>query len=181
MRIVSGKYKGKRFNPPKKFPSRPTTDFAKESLFNILENQFYIEDLNVLDLFAGTGNISLEFISRGAKGVLSIDKHPVCIRHLHQLKNEVNEDHWLISRKDVFKFLEPSKSGSTDDQYDLIFADPPFADKSTSELPDLIFNSGLLSKDGCLIIEHGRENNFEEHPRFQNNRNYGGVNFSFFA
>ncbi|MCB9224815.1 MAG: 16S rRNA (guanine(966)-N(2))-methyltransferase RsmD [Crocinitomicaceae bacterium] len=176
MRIVSGKYKGKRFSPPKKFPSRPTTDFAKESLFNILENQLYWEDIKVLDLFAGTGNISVEMLSRGASSVLSVDIHPVCIRHLNKMQEELSDGNWRILKKDAFKFLaeHPTK-------YDLIFADPPFGLKGVDTLPDLVFEGEKLSQDGLLIIEHGKENDFSTHAHFKEVRNYGGVNFSFFS
>lgn len=175
MRIVSGKYKGKRFSPPKKFPSRPTTDFAKESLFNILENQIYWDETKVLDLFAGTGNISIEFLSRGAEQVLSIDSHPVCIRHLSKMQDELGDEKWQILRKDAFKFLE-----SCSKQFDLIFADPPFGLKGVEQLPSLIFERNLLSKDGLLIIEHGQESDFSDLDEFEDIRNYGGVFFSFF-
>lgn len=175
MRIVSGKYKGKRFSPPKKFPSRPTTDFAKESLFNILENQIYWEDVIVLDLFAGTGNISIEFLSRGAQSVLSIDSHPICVRHLNKLQDELGDANWQILKKDVFKFLVSSAA-----TYDLIFADPPFGLKGVENLPDMVFNGNKLKEEGVLIIEHGKEITFSGHPHFKDTRNYGGVNFSFF-
>ena len=176
MRVISGKYKGRRFFPPKKFPSRPTTDYAKESLFNILENRVYWDELDVLDLFAGTGSISLEFISRGAKSVLSVDSHSVPIRHLNKLKTDFEEPHWTIYRKDVFKWIQDNKAS-----FDLIFADPPFGLKGVEELPTVILEKGVLSQDGLLIIEHGRETVFTEHPNFKEGRDYGGVNFSFFT
>jgi 16S rRNA (guanine966-N2)-methyltransferase len=175
MRIVSGKYKGKRFSPPKKFPSRPTTDFAKESLFNILENQLYWEDIKVLDLFAGTGNISIEFLSRGANAVLSVDSHSLCIRHLNKMQEELDDDNWQILRKDAFRFIQDNGS-----KFDLIFADPPFGLKGVEQLPDMIFEANRLNEDGLLIIEHGQETDFSHHARLDEVRNYGGVFFSFF-
>lgn len=175
MRIISGKYRGKRIQPPKKFPSRPTTDMAKESLFNILNNQVDWEDMEILDLFAGTGNISLEFISRGAKSVLSIDKHPLTVRHLNHLQKEWDVANWSILKKDVFKFFK-----EYDQQYDLIFADPPFGMKETDQLPSLIFERNLLKENGILILEHGKENTFETHEHIYDQRRYGGVYFSFF-
>lgn len=174
MRVVGGKYKGRRFDPPKKFPSRPTTDFAKEAFFNILESKYYIEDLEVLDLFAGTGNISLEFISRGAKRVLSVDKHPVCFNYILKTIEELQEPGWRCVKRDVKAFCEQPV-----EQFDLIFADPPFSMKEIEQLPDLILNSGLLREDGVLIIEHGQEYT-PDRTHLTDTRNYGGVNFSFF-
>jgi 16S rRNA (guanine(966)-N(2))-methyltransferase RsmD len=176
VRVVSGKYRGKRFSPPKKFPSRPTTDFAKEALFNILENRLDWEDIKVLDLFAGTGNISIEFLSRGVAQVLSIEAHSVCVRHMHKLNAELNDDNWSIMRRDAFRYVEEANLA-----YDLIFADPPFGLKNVDTLPDLVFEHEKLAEDGLLIIEHGKENDFTSHPRFEDVRGYGGVFFSFFS
>jgi len=175
LRIISGKYKGKRIDPPKKFPSRPTTDMAKEGLFNILENQLYWEDIAVLDLFAGTGNMSVEFISRGANKVISVDVHPISIRHMNKIKAELDEPNWLILKKDVFRLLSaPGQS------FEVIFADPPFDLDRNSQLPDLVLNSEYMA-EGCLfILEHGQEVSFDQHPRRTDVRNYGGVFFSFF-
>lgn len=176
MRVISGKYRGKRVTPPKNFPSRPTTDMAKEGLFNILENRIYWEDLNVLDLFSGTGNISVEFLSRGVKGVLSIDVNPISTRHLAKLKDEFDDDNWTILRRDVFRFLSHHSV-----KYELIFADPPFELKGVERLPELVFDNDLLKSEGILIIEHGREISFKNHARCTDERNYGGVFFSFFS
>lgn len=175
MRIIGGKYKGKRILPPKKFPSRPTTDMAKEALFNILQNQIYFEDAKVLDLFAGTGNISLEFLSRGAMEVLSIEKHPLVIKHLNKIQKEWEIEGWSILRKDVFKAIE-----ELDQSFNVIFADPPFQMRETADLPDFILNSNLIKKGGLLIIEHGQENSYSEHQDLTDTRRYGGVYFSFF-
>lgn len=175
MRVVSGKYKGKRFAPPKNFPSRPTTDFAKEALFNILVNRFDFEDLSVLDLFAGTGSISLEFLSRDAKQVTSIDNHAVSVKFLGKMSDELKDPNWSVLKKDCFEFLR-----SNNTKYDLIFADPPFELKGISEIPGLVFSRNLLNENGLLIIEHGRENKFEAVTQFTEMRNYGGVQFSFF-
>lgn len=176
MRVISGKYKGKRVSPPKKFPSRPTTDMAKEGLFNILDNQYYWEDLKILDLFAGTGNISIEFLSRGVGNVLSVDSHPLVIRHLNKLQDEFEEESWYVLRKDAFKFIEENNQ-----RFDIIFADPPFKDDKSTQLPDLILDNNLLTEDGIFVLEHGQENSFESHPRLTDSRNYGGVFFSFFG
>ena len=175
MRVISGKYKGKRFDPPRNFPSRPTTDFAKEALFNILENQYELPDLKVLDLFAGTGSISLEFISREANYVTSVDNHGISCKFLHSMKTSVNAGNWQIIKKEAIKFLE-----ETTEKFDLIFADPPFAMPGQAEIVRLVFERQLLQENGSLIIEHGRENNFENITQFRQIRNYGGVCFSFF-
>lgn len=175
MRVISGKYKGKRVLPPKKFPSRPTTDMAKEALFNILENRFHWEGLKVMDLFAGTGNISVEFLSRGVGQVISVDSHHIAISHMNKVRSEFEADNWVVIRKDVLKYMEHANG-----PFDIIFADPPFNMKETGTLPDLILNSGSLLEDGLLILEHGQENDFSGHPSLQDTRSYGGVYFSFF-
>lgn len=175
MRVIRGKYKSRRFSPPKNFPSRPTTDYAKESLFNIIENRLYIEGIAVLDLFAGTGNISLEFLSRGASRVLSIDNHYVSYKYMKKTQSELKETTWTILKQDVFKFIP-----KLEQRFDLIFADPPFGLKDVLSLPELISSSNLLEEDGVLIIEHGRETDFSHHAFFEEIRKYGGVNFSFF-
>lgn len=175
MRIVSGKYKGKRFSPPKNFPSRPTTDFAKESLFNILSHQIEFENLEVLDLCAGTGSISVEFLSRDAAHVTSVDKHPVSVKFMYKMKQDLQAENWDIIKSDIFEFID-----KTNLKFDLIFADPPFDLKATDDLPEKIFEKELLKTNGLLIIEHGREHQFENRTHFTELRNYGGVQFSFF-
>lgn len=175
MRVIGGKYKGKRFVPPTNFPSRPTTDFAKEALFNIIENRYDLEDLSVLDLFSGTGSIGMEFLSRGAKNVLSIDNHFVSFKFLKNTQESLSDKNWQVRKQDAIRYLE-----QTPVKFDIIFADPPYEMKGTSELPEIIFSRNLLNKDGLLIIEHGRENDFKKMAQFKEIRNYGGVNFSFF-
>jgi len=176
MRVVSGKYKSRRFSPPKNFPSRPTTDSAKEGLFNILTNRLDFEDAEVLDLFAGTGNISLEFLSRGAKSVLSIDSHFVSFKFMKKSMHEVGAENWKVIKNDVFKYVP-----KLDREFDIVFADPPFGLENIYDIPVLVLESTLLKDDGLLIIEHGRETDFSKKPHFENMRNYGGVNFSFFS
>ena len=176
MRVIRGKYKSRRFVPPKNFPSRPTTDYAKESLFNILENQWELDGLEILDLFAGTGNISLEFLSRGAKQVLSVDSHFVSYKFMKQTKAKLQADNWSILKNDVFKFVP--KIGK---QFDIVFTDPPFGLKNILQLPELIFNSDVLNKQSVVIIEHGKETDFSNQINFDEVRHYGGVNFSFFT
>lgn len=176
MRVISGKYKRRTFDVPRTFKARPTTDFAKENLFNVLTNLIDLEECTqVLDLFAGTGSISLEFISRGCERVISIEREPLHHSFIYKVKEQLNETNWLPLRTDVFRYIEKCH-----DSFDLIFADPPYALPRLSELPDLIIGKGLLTPDGMLILEHGKDHSFTEHPQFTQERVYGSVHFSFF-
>lgn len=177
MRIIRGKYKSRRFKVPKNFPSRPTTDFAKEGLFNIIENQVDIDGLNILDLCAGTGNISIEFLSRGAAHVTSVDVNYNCIRNLKQISRDIGcESEMDIIKSDAIKFLQ-----KVDQKFDMIFSDPPFNYEKHEEIVQLVFERELLKENGTLIIEHGKETNLENITHFQNIRKYGHVMFSFFS
>lgn len=176
MRVISGKYRSRKFKLPKNFPSRPTTDSAKEGLFNILTNRVDFEDCDVLDLFAGTGNISLEFLSRESKSVLSIDSHFVSFKNMKKLMHEVEANNWKVIKNDVFKYVP-----NIDEQFDIVFADPPFGLEKIYDIPKLVLDSNLLKEDGLLIVEHGRETDFSEAEHFESCRNYGGVNFAFFS
>lgn len=175
MRVISGKFRGKNFFPPKGFPSRPTTDAAKEALFNILDSRVYFDKLDILDLFAGTGSISLEFLSRGVGQVLSVDSHNVSYNYLLKLKAEMGCENWQILRQNAFTFVEKCPQ-----KFDIIFADPPYGLNGVATLPQQIFNHSLLVEDGTLVIEHGQETNFSGTPFFKETRSYGGVMFSFF-
>ena len=139
MRVIRGKYRSRRFSPPKNFPSRPTTDYAKESLFNILENRIDLEDISILDLFAGTGNISLEFISRGVGDVLSIDSHYASYKYMKKTKQELSEDSWKILKQDVFKFIPKLEKA-----FDLVFADTPFGIEMINYLTNIIQKKKIL-------------------------------------
>ncbi len=176
MRIVSGKYKGRRINPPKNLPVRPTTDMSKESLFNILNNHYDFDQIAVLDLFAGTGNLSYEFGSRGSKDITAVDEDAGCIRFIRQTAQEFD---FPISatRINAYSFLE--KDGR---EYDVIVADPPyhFEIEKLLRIPDLVFEKKLLSPDGMLIIEHSKHASMDHHPNFSFRKNYGGSVFSFF-
>ncbi|RAV30373.1 RsmD family RNA methyltransferase [Sinomicrobium soli] len=176
MRIISGKYKGKRLLAPKKLPVRPTTDFAKEGLFNILENHFYLQDLIVTDLFAGTGNISYEFASRGTTRITCVDAHPGCIQFIYRTAESLNFPIRAI-KSDVFRFLDKVKSGS-----DIIFADPPYdlPEEEFARIPRIVFENGLLEDDGFLIVEHSRHTRMDHLPRFAFEKKYGNCIFSFF-
>lgn len=176
MRIISGIHKGKRLLAPKNLPVRPTTDMAKESLFNILNNYYYFDECRVLDLFAGTGNISLEFASRQCKSVTSIDQHAGCIHHIHKTADALDLP-VLAYKSNVFSFLEKHQQ-----QYDIIFADPPydFNQEQFTKIVSLVFQNKLLEEKGTLIIEHSKHTALEELPYFWEKRSYGGSCFSFF-
>ncbi|TMU56049.1 RsmD family RNA methyltransferase [Flagellimonas algicola] len=176
MRIISGKYKGKRLSAPKKLPVRPTTDMAKEGLFNILNNRYYLDDVKVMDLFAGTGNISFEFGSRGSKEIIAVDRFSGCAQFISKTAKEL--DFPIVAIKsDVFHFLERTK-----EQANIIFADPPynFDTDQFLKIVDLVFENNLLLDEGLLIIEHAAQTDLSQHPSFSEQRKYGGSVFSFF-
>ncbi len=175
MRIVGGRLKGIRFNPPKNLPVRPTTDMAKEALFNILDSKYDIESLNVLDLFSGTGNISLEFASRGALTITSVDQNFACYSYLRTVASEQKLEQIKAKKADAFKFLKQETQ-----QYDLIFADPPFDSSRIPDIAPLVFERDLLRPDGILIIEHPSMQDLSAHPKFSSKRKYGYAAFSFF-
>ena len=177
MRIIGGIYKSRIFRPGKNFKARPTTDFARENLFNILENRYDFENKKVLDLFGGTGSISFEFASRGCRDVTCVELD----RFHYQFINSVIETLGIKRivkplNADAFKFV-----GRTSEHFDMIFADPPYELKKIAEIPDLILNSNLLNNEGLLILEHGKTNDFSSHPLFRELRKYGSVHFSFFS
>jgi len=176
MRIISGKYKGKRLMAPKKLPVRPTTDFAKEALFNILNNYFHFSEISVTDLFAGTGNISFEFASRGTTQITAVDKDPGCIAYIQKINHELQFDITPV-KSDVFSYLEKTKHTS-----DLIFADPPyhFTTEELEKIIQLVFENRLLNPRGLLVIEHSKHTDVSHHPFFSEERKYGGSKFSFF-
>ncbi len=175
MRIVGGKYKRRIISAPKNLPVRPTTDLAKESLFNILANQVDLEEKSIVDLFSGTGNIAYEFVSRGAQTVLAVETNFPCVKFIRQTATLMEMNELSVIQSDVFRFL---KSGSQ--AYDLIFADPPYALENITEIATLVFANNRLKQDGWLIIEHPRSIDFSEFPHFHSHRKYGKVNFSFF-
>lgn len=176
MRIVSGTLKGRRFTPPTQLKARPTTDFAKEGLFNLLTNRMELEGITVLELFSGSGSIGLEFISRGATSVTGVEISAQHIGYIRKISAELGVKNYYLQKADVFKYLEKA-SGC----YQLIFADPPYQLKELPTLPQIIIEKGLLATDGIFILEHGREHNFEHHPHFLEERKYGNVHFSFFS
>ena len=160
---------------PRTFSARPTTDFAKESLFNILANRIDLEGASALDLFSGTGSISIELVSRGCTNVISIEKDPAHYNFICKVMDSVKTDHCLPIKADVFKYISSCNS-----QFDFIFADPPYQLQNLSEIPDLVFGNDLLAPDGIFVLEHGKTNDFKDHPRFTDMKVYGSVHFSFF-
>ena len=176
MRIIAGTLKGRRLNPPANLPVRPTTDMAREGLFNILNNYVDFEDCTVMDLFAGTGAMSIEFISRGVREVTSIDINNACTDYIKSEAQRLELRNLRVVRADVFDLLKRANR-----KFDIVFADPPYAIEGLETLPDLVFEHQLLNEDGIFILEHPREYSFEEHPHFWQHRNYGKVNFTFFA
>lgn len=179
MKIITGTYGGRRFEAPRNLQARPTTDLAKQALFNILQNRLDFEGCRALDLFSGTGSISFELLSRGAEHVVSVElgrQQQLFIQKVaHELKISPSQ-HQLV-RGDVFRYL----SGLPAKPFDFIFADPPYALLDLAKLPGLILRQGLLAEDGIFVLEHGKENDFTEVPGFQEVRIYGAVHFSFFS
>jgi len=175
MRIISGKFRGKQLHPPANIPVRPTTDFAKESLFNILNNLIDIEEARVLDIFTGTGSISFEFVSRGCTHATAVDTSHKCIAFIQRTAESMKLDNLKAVRADAFRFIQlPGPA------YNLVFADPPYEMEKIDALPDVILNSPLLEENGWFVLEHSRNYDFSQHPMFSEHRNYGNVNFSFF-
>ena len=182
MRIITGQYKGRHFDIPRSFKARPTTDFAKENIFNVLNSYIDFEDATALDLFSGTGSISLELASRGCANVISVEmdrEHhrfiQECFRKLQG--NNVQSSMFNVQciRGDVFRFIKSCKM-----QFDFIFADPPYALKELPTIPTLIFERNLLKADGVFVFEHGKDYDFSDDPHFIEHRSYGSVNFSIF-
>ncbi len=175
MRIITGKYKGRHFDIPRTFKARPTTDFAKENIFNVLQGYTDFDGAVALDLFAGTGSISLELLSRGCQQVVSVEGDRDHAAFIRQCMKKVEADNNILIRGDVFRFLKSCRQ-----KFDIIFADPPYALPELPEIPSRIFDAGLLAPDGILVFEHGKHNDFSADPRFVEHRSYGSVNFSLF-
>ena len=175
MRIISGKYRGRRINPPAGFKARPTTDYARESLFNILTNRIDFEAVEVLDLFSGTGSISYEFASRGAIAVHSVERDLRNFSFIRKMVGEMNLSNVRPVHIDVKAFLKACSF-----RYDLIFADPPYDLPWLEELPDIVMNAAVLKNEGIFILEHSKNISFNGNEFFYEHRGYGSVNFSFF-
>ena len=175
MRIISGQFRGRRLMPPKNITARPTTDFAKESLFNLLNNRINFEGADMLDLFAGTGSIGLEFVSRGARSVTAVELAHTQQNFIISTCKQLGIHNLTVVRSDVFKYLNTCAL-----RFDFIFADPPYALAELPLLPNYIFEKQLLKEDGYFVLEHGKGYDFSEHPHFVEQRVYGSVHFSFF-
>ena len=175
MRIISGQYKGRAIRPPKNLPVRPTTDMAKEGLFNVIHNLVDFDGLNALDLFCGTGNISFEFASRGARTVTCVDQNPRCAAFIRSTFDALNYDGATIIKADALRFVNSAKN-----KWDLIFADPPYESPCHLELVNSILERGLLTENGLLILEHPGEVDLSSVPGLTQTRKYGRVHFSFF-
>ncbi len=178
MRIISGKYRGRKYFPPvNRWPTRPTTDSAREALFNILANRLDFEELRALDLFGGTGSHSFELLSRNCPDVTYVDKHPGCVQYVRTFAKELGELTALrVVREDVLRFLRRARPA-----YDYIFADPPYDLADMAAFIDLIFERQLLKPHGLLVVEHDQRQDFNQHPRFIQERKYGQTRFSLFG
>lgn len=177
MRIIGGTFKGYRFTPPaKKWPTRPTTDISKEALYNILENRLDFSEIRFLDLFGGTGNHCYECISRGCRDATYVDNFGGCVAFVSEMIKKLDiADYVSIHKKNVFSFIK-----KCEEQFDYIFAGPPYPLKNIPEIPDLILQKNMLSKDGILVVEHNPNVHFDDHPNLDDQRNYGQTIFSFF-
>ncbi len=177
MRIIGGQYKGMKFEPPQLIPTRPTTDFAKEGLFNVINNYFNFDNVCWLDLFGGTGSLSYEFYSRGCRDITLVEAFPKCAEFIRQTFKQLGAGPEVqVIQGDVFQFIRESHR-----KYDLIFAGPPYALESLPSLPDLIFEKGLVLDQGWFILEHNPNHDFSKHPHFLFLRRYGSTLFSIFV
>lgn len=176
MRIISGKNRGRHIVAPDNLPVRPTTDLGKESLFNILNNYFYFDRVRVLDLFAGTGNLTYEFASRGAQSVIAVDIDQRCTRFIQRTLEQLDYHNAAVIRQDAFAYTERCRQ-----QFDIIFADPPYQLEGIEKIVENVFEQNLLLPDGWLVLEHSKEHDFSGHPQFFQHRVYGKLNFTFFV
>lgn len=175
MRIIGGKYSGRLIKPPANLPVRPTTDFAKTGLFNILNNRFDFAHCNALDLYSGTGSISLELVSRGITNTVAVDLDTQCVSFIKKTILQLEINNLEVVKSDVLKYLKNSSK-----QFDIVFADPPFNTTNKAELHNLIFERNTLNKNGLFILEHVSNEKYEHLPGFELSRSYGNVTFSFF-
>ncbi len=175
MRIIGGTLRGKNIIPPVGYAARPTTDFAKEGLFNILNNQIDFEEVVLLDLFSGTGSISAEFASRGAREIVSVEMNPANARFISQTAKSLGIKNLRVVKHNAFDFLELCTK-----KFNLIFADPPYQLEGFDTIPNKVLGADILEEGGIFILEHSAANNFESHPLFVKERKYGNVHFSFF-
>ena len=175
MRIITGIYKGRHFEIPRTFKARPTTDTAKENIFNVVRGYLDLEDTDALDLFSGTGSISLELVSRGCRSVISVEADRDHAAFIKKCMEKIGTDRNILIRGDVFRFLKTCRT-----QFDFIFADPPYALENLPEIPNMVLKSDMLKDGGIFVFEHGKKNDFSDNPYFLERRVYGSVNFSLF-
>lgn len=175
MRIIRGKYGRRRFSVPTNISARPTTDFARENIFNVIDNLIDLEGCDALDLFAGTGAVSFEFLSRECKSVTAVEKAATQYRFIKEVAQQLNVNNFNLIKGDVFKFVD-----TCDRKFDIIFADPPYDLPNFGEIPGLILGSGMLKEGTFVIIEHSKAYDFSSLPHFMEHRAYGSVNFSIF-
>ena len=176
MRIIGGIHKGYKLHQPMLEPTRPTTDIAKEALFNGLDNYFNFDNIKFLDLFGGTGNISLEFGSRGCTDITTVELHSKAIEFMTKTSEKLELEGHKILQMDVFDYIENCRQ-----TYDIIFAGPPYKLPNLASIPDLIINKGLIEGQGWFVMEHDPKYNFDNHPHLWKRRNYGQTNFSIFV
>lgn len=175
MRIIRGKYGRRRFDVPHNISARPTTDFARENIFNVIENLMDLEGTNALDLFAGTGAVSYELLSRGCASVVAVEKASTQLDFIRKVKGLLGDENLKIVRGDVFKFITGCR-----EKFDFIFADPPYDLPNFGEIPELILNSEMIKEGTLIVIEHSKAYDFSALPHFIEHRAYGSVNFSLF-
>lgn len=175
MRVITGKYKGRHFDIPRSFKARPTTDFAKENIFNVLTGLIDFDDATALDLFSGTGSISLELLSRGCKQVVSVELDRDHHAFIRRCLKTLGDDNCIALRGDAVRFIKTCRQ-----RFDFIFADPPYALERLAEIPDMVLSNDLLKDGGIFVFEHGEKDDFSAHRYFVGHRSYGSVNFSIF-
>ncbi|HMN33494.1 MAG: RsmD family RNA methyltransferase [Chitinophagaceae bacterium] len=175
MRIIGGTHGGRKFHPPTKMPARPTTDIAKEGLFNILQNMIDFSSIRTLDLFGGTGSISYELASRGCEDLTIVEQDQNLVQFIKQNCTTFRFENFKVIRSEVFRFIN-----HTQEHFDFIFAGPPYALKNIDDIPKIIFEKNLLNENGIFVLEHTPRNNYETFPFFLKSKNYGTTIFSFF-
>ncbi|MEG0602213.1 MAG: 16S rRNA (guanine(966)-N(2))-methyltransferase RsmD [Mucinivorans sp.] len=178
MRIVAGEMRGRTITPPSNFSARPTTDFAKENLFNILANRYDFGEVTFLDLFSGTGSISYEAASRGAQRVVSVELNAQHMSFIKEMVHKLGLDGLVqCVGSNVLSYLQ----GKQNECFDIIFADPPYDMEGVEQLPQMILAKNILNKGGLLVVEHSKKYDFSSEPNFEQMRKYGSVHFSFFT
>lgn len=175
MRIIGGRWSGRKFHPPANIPTRPTTDFAKEAMFNMLDTYYNFDNVKYLDLFGGTGSLSFEFASRGCTDITTVERFPKCTQFINKTISELGIEGMKVLQMDVFVYIEQCRT-----KFDIIFAGPPYALETLDTIPDLIFEKEMIDGEGWFILEHNPNHSFEKHPHFWKMKSYGSTKFSIF-